>query len=520
MRFPPRRYIMLLLVLFFYKISLPQVTVASLDHFSKQTVLPVQHYMDHIRSFYAQLGFKTAWTGTDSSNYLQLKNLIGQSTNFGLDISTYQPAAVDSLYRRSRQQTDLNEIVAADLSITFAAIHFFSDLGYGNQRPVLGYDGLSYQPACLDIATLLAEAIKRRELGWLIVKLEAGLPELRYLRQKITWLETVMASPGFKEVTITSNKANLANKPLLQKLYQLGLIDSVEKDLTQKKIEDATVEAQRQFVLLSDGVLRSTSLAQLNVPLSQRAKQLQVAINYYRWLNCFASQQTVVVVNIPSAYMKVYRQDLVLLEMKMVLGKRSTPTPTLASKITEVILYPYWHVPHSIATKEMLPQIRKNPGILNAGNFQVLGKDGKIMDPYKINWQTLSPSHFPFIIRQSTGCDNALGLLKLNFYSPYGVYLHDTPHKSAFLLNRRYFSHGCLRMEDPTALGHLVLKHNALAIDTLEQKGCLLNQSPITVAADEKLPVIVWYNPAGIDSSGRVLYFEDVYKKFRWMNNK
>jgi murein L,D-transpeptidase YcbB/YkuD len=107
-------------------------------------------------------------------------------------------------------------------------------------------------------------------------------------------------------------------------------------------------------------------------------------------------------------------------------------------------------------------------------------------------------------------------LLKLNFYNPFGVYLHDTPKKGLFELNRRYFSHGCMRMEKPMEIGHLVLKNNMQAIDTLEQKGCLRNQSPITVTADEQIPVIVWYNPAGIDSTGRVLFFEDVYKKFDW----
>ena len=183
--------------------------------------------------------------------------------------------------------------------------------------------------------------------------------------------------------------------------------------------------------------------------------------------------------------------------MRMIMGKRSTPTPTLLSKVDQVILYPYWHVPYSIATKELLPAIKRNPGYIDAGNYQVLNKAGKIMDPYSINWHAYSRSYFPFIIRQSTGCDNALGLLKLNFYSPFGVYLHDTPNKSMFMLNKRYFSHGCMRMEKPMDLGHLVLKNNQIAIDTLEQKGCLRNQAPIIVPADVPMPVLVWYNPAG-----------------------
>ncbi len=85
-------------------------------------------------------------------------------------------------------------------------------------------------------------------------------------------------------------------------------------------------------------------------------------------------------------------------------------------------------------------------------------------------------------------------------------------------MNLRYFSHGCMRMQKPMELGHLILKNNPIAIDTLEQKGCLRNQSPLTVPADEKMPVVVWYNPAGIDTTGRVIFYNDVYRKFDWMH--
>jgi murein L,D-transpeptidase YcbB/YkuD len=226
------------------------------------------------------------------------------------------------------------------------------------------------------------------------------------------------------------------------------------------------------------------------------------------------------VVNIPAAYLKVYDNDSVTLEMRMVVGKKSTPTPTLTSRVSDVVLYPYWHVPNSIAVKELLPIIKRDRGYINTGNYQVLDKSGNIVDPYSINWRALSQNYFPYLLRQSTGCDNSLGLLKLNFYSPCGVYLHDTPFKNAFGLNKRYFSHGCLRMEKPMEMGHMVLKNNPIAIDSLEQKGCLRNQAPVVVRADVHMPVIVWYNPAGIDSAGHLLFYEDVYEKFKWMKNK
>jgi L,D-transpeptidase YcbB len=245
-------------------------------------------------------------------------------------------------------------------------------------------------------------------------------------------------------------------------------------------------------------------------------QQLNTALNYYRWLYCITEQQPTIVVNIPATVLKVYYNRQVLLETRIIAGKPYTPTPTLSSMVNEVILYPYWHVPYSIATKELLPIIKRNPGYLDANNYQVLNEQGKIMDPYKIEWHLLSAGYFPYTIRQSTGCDNALGLLKLNFYNPFSVYLHDTPFKPLFSFNKRFFSHGCMRVEKPMELGHLVLKNNGIAIDTLEQKGCLRNQQPIVVPVPEPLPVIVWYNPVGIDSTGRVIFFEDVYKKFKY----
>lgn len=96
-----------------------------------------------------------------------------------------------------------------------------------------------------------------------------------------------------------------------------------------------------------------------------------------------------------------------------------------------------------------------------------LNNKGIIMDPYSIFWHALGTNYFPYLIRQSTGCDNALGLLKLNFLNPFSVYLHDTPTKALFSEYKRFFSHGCILLEKPMELGRLVLKNNQETIDTL-----------------------------------------------------
>lgn len=465
---------------------------------------------------YALLQYKTAWLQKHNSNNLAVfLNTLKQSADAGLMEEDYQYDFIKSFLNKKILLNTADDSLHAEIKFTEAAIHFYNDIAFGNTKPSFGYDGLKYAPEYLNITALLAHSISANTLPSLSRLLSGTLPEITALQQKLTWFNRIIAAADFKEVTITSNKISNANKPLLTKLFQLGIIDSLNLNLPDSILKKKVKEAQAQFSLVTDGVLSSTSLHEMNIPLSIRIKQLQLSLNYFRWLDCIGQKQTVIVVNIPAAYMKVYRLNKVILEMRMVVGKRSTPTPTLTSIVNEVVLYPYWHVPYSIATKEILPILKRNPGYINTGNYQVLNRAGNIVDPYAVNWKTLSQSYFPYLIRQSTGCDNALGLLKLNFNNPFSVYLHDTNKKTVFKYNKRYYSHGCMRMEKPMELGHLLLKNNLIAIDTLEQKGCLRNQSPVAVPVDDKFPVIVWYNPAGVDSSGRVLFFEDVYNKFK-----
>jgi L,D-transpeptidase YcbB len=500
------------------------VTVMSFPAYSQVTPTRLQQFLysseskhfteraELIQRFYKSLNYQHAWLGSNANiNRQDLLDMLQQASGYGLEEMHYQYDFIKA-YRNGVSPATVEDSIEADLKFTDAAVHFFTDIAFGT-KPALGYHGLNYEPICRDISLLVSEYYSKNQLRLFANMLDSGMPQIKLILERIRLLERKKSDSSFSEEKIRSAAVNHNNKPLLKKLYYLGLSDSVDQK-NNRGIKDRLTEAQRQFNLLSDGVLRGTIIAELNVPVAIRIKQLKTAINYYRWLYCLTQQEPVIVVNIPAAYLKVYDADSIMLQMKMVVGARSTPTPSLSSRVTEVVLYPYWTVPYSIATKELLPAIKKDPGYINAHNFQVLNKQGKVMDPYKINWQELSASNFPYTIRQSTGCDNALGTLKLNFYNPYSVYLHDTPYKSLFLLNKRYFSHGCMRLEKPVELGYLILKNNRIAIDTITEKGCLLRQSPLVVPADEKMPVVVWYNPVDTDATGRVIFYEDIYRKF------
>ncbi len=476
-------------------------------------------YLSDVNQFYKKLQYHPVWT-EDNFSQQYLLSLLKRSSDYGLNAGDYQPGRVVSIENYHLSPANSEDSIISEIQLTDALIHFLHDIVYGNTPVRPGYNGLDYSPGCLDISSLLAEAVINSQLSSLPASIEQKTNEYDSLKRFISGYNRIIGTTNFNEEVVTSVTVNGTNKPLLTKLFQLGLIDSATQKLTDKELKEKVKKAQMLFNLLADGILRSTTIEAFNVPLANRLKEINNAINAIRWMNCIKQSQKVIVVNIPSANLLVYENGTVILESRVIVGKRSTPTPTLCSKITEVDLYPYWMAPYSIATKELLPSIKKNIGYLDANGYQVINKQGRVVNPYKIDWQALNASNFPYTIRQSTGCDNALGLVKLNFYNPHSVYLHDTPNKSLFSFNKRYFSHGCIRVEKAMEKAHLVLKNNGIAIDTLEAKGCLYNQSPIIVSADEIIPVFVLYNTAWVDSTGRVSFSEDIYRKNQFYKKK
>lgn len=463
-----------------------------------------------IDEFYKMADFRPVWN--DIADRKVFMDMLSRSKAFGLYEEDYQYPLMISL--RSGVYFSVNaDSAMTDIRLTDAALHFFSELKSGNAAPAFGYDGLKYVPDNSDVAFKLKEALETNNLQHLFDELQPASREYRAVLMKLNWFQFVVGEPGFRDVKIQSANVDTANKPLLTRLYQLGLTDSANQKFKTNQLHQAVMKAQQLFDLLSDSKLRSTSLQALNKPLTQRIRELTLAVNYFRWLEGLKRNTDVLLLNIPSATLFVYHNGPLVLDSKVIVGKPSTRTPTLTSVIREVILYPYWNVPFKIATKELLPAIKRNIGFLDAGNYQVLSKDGRILDPHKINWQVLSASNFLYIIRQSTGCDNALGIVKFNFYNPFTVYLHDTPSKGLFSFNKRYFSHGCMRVEKPMELAHLLLGYNSIAIDTLTVKGCLNRQSPIIVSSEKTLPVVVLYSTVWYDRDGVIRFFDDVYGK-------
>jgi murein L,D-transpeptidase YcbB/YkuD len=143
--------------------------------------------------------------------------------------------------------------------------------------------------------------------------------------------------------------------------------------------------------------------------------------------------------------------------------------------------------------------------------MELLGSD---VPASQIDWTQVTRRNFPGRIRQRPGLDNALGTVKFLFPNKYSIYMHDTPSRKLFARDRRDFSHGCVRLEDPTGFAHLLLSLQdddpTGTFDRLRGQG-----GERWVAIQEPIPVYVTYRTAWLDSDNVRHFRADVYKRDR-----
>jgi murein L,D-transpeptidase YcbB/YkuD len=151
-------------------------------------------------------------------------------------------------------------------------------------------------------------------------------------------------------------------------------------------------------------------------------------------------------VNIPAASVEAVENGVVVERHTAVVGKVDRPSPIVNSKITEIKFHPNWTVPASIIRKDLIPLMQKDPTYLTTWKIRVFDKKGQEVPPTQINWQTDEAVNYMF--RQDPGDENSLGIVKINFPSPEGVYMHDTPHKGTFNDDYRFDSSGCVRVQN------------------------------------------------------------------------
>ena len=239
---------------------------------------------------------------------------------------------------------------------------------------------------------------------------------------------------------------------------------------------------------------------------TMKFKKVIVAMNYRRYFS--ANHPTeYIVANILATEASYYRNDFLKLKMRTVVGRKKNPTPLIASYITNIVTFPHWNVPHSIAVKEILPKVQKNENYLEQNSYDVVNARGKVIDDSGLKWKDYTEKNFPYFFRQATGPRNALGVLKFNLENPFSIFLHSTGQQSAFSRNDRFLSHGCIRLAKPLELAKELLPDK---IDIKELKSGKKNTKSKILDLPHKIPVFIIYMPVTVNGR-KITFLKDVY---------
>jgi murein L,D-transpeptidase YcbB/YkuD len=291
------------------------------------------------------------------------------------------------------------------------------------------------------------------------------------------------------------------SKPPRDSLVIYQLMNSKNKGPVSKIVElldcqDHDYQVLKKFI--NDSIPDKSSL---------KYKSVMLSMNYLKFLA--ANRPTeYIVANIPETEARYYRNGQLTLKMKTVAGKKKNPTPTIASHITNIVTFPAWNVPYSIASKELLPKIQKDESYLERNNLEVVDAKGNAIDDSELNWANYTETNFPYYFRESTGPNNSLGVLKFNFRNPFSIYLHDSNSKKAFTKDVRFLSHGCIRLEKPIELADYLTKGK---VNVWELRTGQKDTESRTIKLDRKVPVFIVYMPVIVEGE-KVTFLKDVYR--------
>jgi L,D-transpeptidase YcbB len=234
--------------------------------------------------------------------------------------------------------------------------------------------------------------------------------------------------------------------------------------------------------------------------------RITVNLQRWRWMREDMGDYHIIN-NVPEFLTRVVDNGKVVFTEKIVTGKTDTPTPTFSQDMQFIEFNPFWNVPASIKTGEILPKLRAGDDIMGAQNLRASYK-GQPVDVYNIDWSTTDIRGFDF--QQPPGKANVLGVVKFMFPNHYDVYMHDTPSKTLFDKSVRTFSHGCMRVHNPQEFARVLLEHDQ-GWDQSDVQRAVAEGSNQQVRLQKPIPVHVAYFTAWVQDDGSLSTFGDWY---------
>lgn len=452
--------------------------------------------------FYRERGFRLAWTGNAQANAERLladAQTIAPAEGLGPDAYTL-PNGASELDR--------------DLALSDALLRFARDVSIGRVNPtrLVGGMGPETRPT-FNGARVLRDLAAGKDFNAALAGQPPAYAGYHRLKRALEAYTRLVQAGGWPTIpdgqSIKPGMEDDRVPALRKRLIVTGELDAKHD---KGKQLDATLSAaikkfQTRHGIEADGAVGKATLAALNVGAEDRLRQIQANMERWRWMPRVLDP-THIAVNLPAAHLELVRNGEISMAMRVVVGDVQHQTPTMQTTMTSVVLNPTWTVPPSIATKEMLPKLRKDPRYLAANNMQILDafpEGSQQSQGLGIDWHKYGK--FPWRIRQAPGADNALGQVKFNLSNQDDIYLHDTPKRQYFGRIFRALSHGCVRLERPVALAQALVP--ADYVDKVDD--LIAANATKTLKLDKPLTVYLMYMTAWADDDGTINFRDDLY---------
>jgi murein L,D-transpeptidase YcbB/YkuD len=417
------------------------------------------------------------------------------------------------------------EVADFDVALSIAATRYVSNLYLGRINPRAVGFGLNVEPKRLDVPKRVRDLTQSADPKTILAELEPRFPIYRPLKQALLrYRKLARELPHMRFGFPAKFSPGMSHKdvPALRKLLvALGDLKAIKlgaetSELYDAELAQAVKAYQIRHGLGNDAIIGKATLARLSTPIPDRLKQIQLGLERLRWLPADVRGHYLIV-NIPSFKLYGARAGEGLgqhdIQMNVVVGEAidGRNTPVFHSDMTMVTFRPYWNVPDGIAAKEVVPDILRDRKYLEKNNMEIVPNfslQAAALEPNQGNLDKVATGALK--VRQKPGGSNALGLVKFSFPNTNNVYLHSTPSQGLFNRDRRDFSHGCIRVQDPLKLAEWVLAENGdWPKDRIQS--FMDGEVTKTINIKKPIPVYILYSTVMADPDGKVSFFEDIY---------
>ena len=465
-----------------------------------------------VAAFYRANGYKQIWTsksGRDRSRRAALLDALQRAGDHGLPVGRYKPGQLKNSMKSARTARDFGTLEA---QLSKAFLQYARDVQTGILVPGRIDEMMAREVPYRDRTSILTAFVKSSPRAFMR-SLPPRTPEYTRLMKEKLRMERLLAKGGWGQ-TIPGKKLKLGQSGnaviiLRNRLMAMGYLRRSSTKTYDANIQKAVQSFQLDHGLTADGVAGTGTISELNKPVEHRLKSVIVAMERERWMNRPRGKKHVLV-SLTDFSVKIIQNEKATFESRVVIGKNQHDrrSPEFSDVMEHMVINPTWNVPRSIATKEYLPELQKNPNAVS--HLRLIDGRGRIVSRENIDFTQFDTKNFPFDIKQPPGRRNALGLVKFMFPNRHNVYLHDTPAKNLFSREVRAYSHGCIRVHKPFDFAYALLKAQESRPKEFFQSR-LQTGRETQVDLQQPLPVHIIYRTAFTQPKGKINFRRDVY---------